>query len=372
MGITVRHDPDFATVAKTAQSVGSGTRSQQQREFLAKMAIQQQSVDNQRLGIYSSLQNSREGRGLQSDMLDRQLHSKERNWNAVINGQFDRQEMSIGANRELQDEAHQNRLEVMDKRQQNAMEQLEARDRLDREKTTWEYSEQQKKKKAKIDEGRAAMRQQFASGQITQGELEQFDQQFDALEYSIMPVRKYNNEPSPEEIMQQRTFIDKDTGDKLYIEPNGRIKNLSAEQRDSEVKAKKAESDFAAKQQKTKLDFETEQQKMKIEFYKMALAADVPITIEQADKLYREKILGETDGDESEQPMTEMQSDNLDGIWEETLKTLEDDSAGRATEAQMYDAKDKFVAAAVEKGIDPKTAEQDFMKKWEIEGLLLV
>jgi len=216
MGITVGHQPKIAPAGNLAISVGKGQRGIRDQEFSTQTRQEDESLSNQRLGIYASLQKSREGH------------------EAAAESQASSQEHAI---------------EVSDRRQAQYLEAMEAKDRLDREKTSWEYSATQQKEKEKLDQGRSEIRRQLAAGEITQDEYEQFNQQLDAREFGIMPVRKYNNEPTPQEIMAQRTWVDPETSDKMYMEPNGRIKNLSLEQRQLDQKAKQEEAQFRLERQ---------------------------------------------------------------------------------------------------------------------------
>jgi len=65
--------------------------------------------------------------------------------------------------------------------------------------------------------------------------------QLEAKLMGIQPVPKYNDEETAQDIMGRSTWIDDESGDKMYLNPsNGRIENLSEAKRDAD--AKKQES----------------------------------------------------------------------------------------------------------------------------------
>ena len=211
MGITVRHDPGIRNVGEMAVQIGYGQRKMRDEEFTTKTRQADRALDLRASSISASSRNAAANRAVQMAM----------------------QGNALKAQSDMAEQRHAQQLE-----------QYEAKDRLDREKTTWEYTQLQQKEKEKIDEGRNWLEQERASGRVTQPEYEQFKGQLDAREHGILPVRKYNNEPSPQEIMAQRTWVDPETGDKIYMEPGGRIHNLTSD-RNKEIetlKIKKQES----------------------------------------------------------------------------------------------------------------------------------
>ena len=335
MGITVRHDPGIRNVGEMAVQIGYGQRKMRDEEFTTKTRQADRALDLRASSISASSRNAAANRAVQMAM----------------------QGNALKAQSDMAEQRHAQQLE-----------QYEAKDRLDREKTTWEYTQLQQKEKEKIDEGRNWLEQERASGRVTQPEYEQFKGQLDAREHGILPVRKYNNEPSPQEIMAQRTWVDPETGDKIYMEPGGRIHNLTSD-RNKEIETLKIKKQEAFN--KLYLDVAKTLAKKTTLGETPATHDEIMASIRSfAPGMVPEPIALPESPTKTEEPevIDSYQQESLDELWKDTLKSLEDNAAGRATKAQMNDALDRYIQKAAEIGVSPEQAEADFMKKWQIEA----
>ena len=244
MGIRVAHEPDIGTMVNLAYGTGQGVKNVREQDRRDKFAMfnAQQQLQYNRLRLAENAR--REGIANEQTRYDRNLIEGRKDAVTAYGRTEQSKENDFGRELTAFDIEQQAKLEAEERQNQQANEQMLAKDRLDRDKTTWEYTQLQQKEKEKIDEGRNWLEQERASGRVTQPEYEQFKGQLDAREHGILPVRKYNNEPSPQEVMAQRTWVDPETGDKIYMEPGGRIHNLTSD-RNKEIetlKIKKQES----------------------------------------------------------------------------------------------------------------------------------
>jgi hypothetical protein len=358
-----------------AYGTGQGVRNvreQQRQDDLAKFNAQ---LRLSYAGLNTRLYDNHHARELRRDLTGQDIAYKQGRDDTYTRNRQVLTQMGIDANRESQLLAQQGRLDLVDEQSRQYTEQIEAKDRLDRERSRWEYSELQMKEKEKIDQGRAWVSQEFAAGRFTQQEVDSFNHQLDAREHGILPMRKYSNEPTPDEIMAQRISVDPETGDKLYIEPNGRIKNLTVERQQIELKKLELAEQLRIKRQDAyaKAYIETYKaltSKDSMGNEKMPTAAEVTAVLQG---MYPELDIQQSDIEQETEPqgsLTGMQIEELDQIWKDGRKNLSGGFMGwgHASQEDMALFMQQFVAKAAENGIDEKQAEDYFLKKWKSEA----
>ena len=207
MGIRVRHSPPIANVGNMAVDIGKGQR----RDIQTQQDAQRRSQDLQERQMMLQAASAQANRQTQVQMQE--------------SGQQNQKEMAV-----LQEEQLQGRMAFQDE--------------LTKGRIQFEYTEQQKREMEKYAQGIAQVQSKVAAGEWRPDQGQDAVRQLEAKLMGIQPVPKYNDEETAKDVIARSTWIDDESGDKMYLNPsNGRVENLSKDKRDAEAKKRQSLND---------------------------------------------------------------------------------------------------------------------------------
>ena len=188
MPITISHQPSFGVVGKSAYSIGRGTKTERDEIRVEQNAFKEKQLALQAAQIAS---------GYQSRTAQTRSYEK-------------RAENELDFRKQQYEDEPARALEM-------GMVQKE----LLQAKVKWEYSEQQRRDLEKINNGVAWVRQQVAEGKWLPEQAEEAEQQLWQRYNAILPMPKYDNTPSPQELLSKRLVHDKTSGQTFIITADG-------------------------------------------------------------------------------------------------------------------------------------------------------
>ena len=243
MAITVRHDISPEKMGNAAFSAGQGQKNRYEQQRQDQWA-QFQLSRRDRLSMFSAEQEERRNMRL--------MELKYR----TEQGQLDRSheleilDLRSQLGREMQGLERAGRLEELDIRRQQDMdlfgiqqsiqqrlhdeepsrmlERGRIENELQKDRLTWQYSEEQKRTRAKYLQGIQAVRGKVQSGEWTAQQGKAYETQLWAAWNNITPLPAYDDSPRPHEILSRGRIFDEETGRYFLVDPKtGRLDPLN-------------------------------------------------------------------------------------------------------------------------------------------------
>ena len=242
---------------------------------------------------------------------------------------------------------------------------------LQKDMSEWQYSRGQQQELSKIAQARDYVTRN-ADGRYTPEEQQNLLTQIDEMEYGIQPLERRQQSPWPKEQDTGSVWADESTGATMTRDDKGNVKVLVQPQNlnsfDNQLKLKEKISAHAK------------------DIYDTQQMSETPLSwdeaVKQAESFYSDLMPPKPDPIINPQPqgIDQQTADSvISGVqqaqvnWQQTLKKLEDENAGRAPNKAMEKAGFEFIANAQATGLSYNQARKMFFKlwqeKWDARGL---